>query len=61
MKKNQVLENPYLLFLPFLIAFLIYIIINPTNGTSGDEARYLSYANNLMNGYYSPPGLVMYR
>jgi hypothetical protein len=41
MKKNQVLENPYLLFLPFLIAFLIYIIINPTNGTSGDEARYL--------------------
>ena len=55
MKKTNILKNPYLLFSPFLIAFIIYVFIQPTNGTFGDEPRYLLYAQNLNHGFYSPP------
>jgi hypothetical protein len=54
MKKIKIPQNPYLLFLPVLIALIIYILINPTNGT-GDEARYMWYAKNMIHGFYSPP------
>ena len=53
MKKIRVSHNPYLLFLPFLIVFIIYVFIQPPN-LSGDELRYLSYARRLLQGYYSP-------
>lgn len=55
MKYNLFLRNPYLLFLPFLIVFLIYILLYPTDGASGDQLRYLTYAHNLTHGYYAPP------
>jgi hypothetical protein len=55
MKINPIFKNPFILFSPFLIAFLIWVIICPPNGTSGDEARYLGYAQNLIHGFYSPP------
>lgn len=56
MKKINFLKNPYLLFSPFLFAFIIYIItFSPTDITAGDTARYLLYANNLIQGFYSPP------
>lgn len=49
------LYNPYLLFSPFLIAFIIYVFILPTDGLAGDQPRYLEYAQNLIHGFYSPP------
>lgn len=48
-------KNPYLLFAPFLILFIIYVLIVPTNGQVGDESRYLLFAKNLIHGFYSLP------
>lgn len=48
-------KNPFLLFLPFLILYAILILIFATNESKGDEGRYLMYAQNLTNGFYSPP------
>jgi len=53
MKKVNILHNPYLLFSPILLILIIYVIINPTQ-CIGDEARYLWYAKNMLNGFYSP-------
>ena len=51
MKKINILQNPYLLFFPFLIIYIIYIFNSPTEGNYGDEIGYLMYAENLLNGY----------
>jgi hypothetical protein len=55
MNYRRIINNPFVLFLPFLIAFIAYAVISPTNGASGDEGRYLQYAKNLIHGFYSPP------
>jgi len=56
MKKVNIYWNPYLLFSPFLLAFIIYIIIfSSPDLTAGDPGRYLMYAQNLIKGFYSPP------
>ncbi|MFZ4704721.1 MAG: ArnT family glycosyltransferase [Bacteroidales bacterium] len=55
MKKIIVKISPYLLFLPYLILFTIWVLISQTKGTFGDEGRYLLYAHNLIHGFYSPP------
>lgn len=44
-----------MLFSPFLIAFVIFVIINHPHGNEGDSERYLMYAKNLLHGFYSPP------
>ena len=54
-KKYKRISNPFILFLPFLLLFIAYVLIFPTNGHEGDEARYLMFANNLVHGFYSPP------
>ncbi|KAA9039309.1 hypothetical protein FW778_10790 [Ginsengibacter hankyongi] len=54
MKKIKSIKNPFLIFLPFLILLMIYALLNPTSG-NGDEHRYLTFAHNLINGFYSPP------
>ncbi len=51
-------KNPFLLFLPFLILYIVIVFLFPTDGTSGDENRYLMYVNNILHGYYSPPDTV---
>lgn len=51
---SKITKNPYLLFLPFLIIYIIYILINPSD-FSGDDIRYLQFAKNLIHGFYSPP------
>ncbi len=59
--KNILLNKPWLLFAPFLVAYLIMIYkMNVTIPVvlMGDEPRYLEYANNLLNGYFSPKGKV---
>lgn len=56
MKKSDILKNPFILFSPFLVLFVFYILkIAPSDLTEGDPARYLMYARNLINGFYSPP------
>jgi len=54
---NSTVRNPYLIFSPFLIFFIGYVIYFMTDGVSGDQPRYLMYADNLMHGFYSPPEL----
>lgn len=49
------IKNPYLLFLPFLFFFIGLVLHSPTQGNSGDESRYLMFAQNLLHGFYSPP------
>jgi len=55
MKKINIIHNPYLLFFPFLVAFILFVLAFPSDGKGGDELRYLYYAQNLIHGFYSPP------
>ena len=55
MKKINIIHNPYLLFLPFLVVFILFVLAFPSDGKGGDELRYLLYAQNLIHGFYSPP------
>ena len=55
MRKIYRINNPYILFLPFLIFYIALVFIHPTHGNKGDESRYLMFANNLLHGFYSPP------
>lgn len=43
--------NPFLLFLPFLLLYLAFVFIFQTNGSFGDESRYLIYARFMIDGY----------
>jgi len=53
-QRIKIPENPFLLFLPFLLLYLAYVLLKPTHGNEADEGRYLSFVQNLMQGYYSP-------
>jgi 4-amino-4-deoxy-L-arabinose transferase-like glycosyltransferase len=53
LKNIKITKNPYLLFLPFLLAYSVFIILN-CQPSQGDETRYLFYTNNLLHGFYSP-------
>src|SRR5213078_1120660 len=46
------------LVLAFLIVDLIRIRLSLPYPRSGDEWRYIYYANNLLHGYFSPPERV---
>ncbi len=48
-------HNIYIKLLPFLILYIAICILFTNNELVGDEGRYLSFANNLLNGFYSPP------
>ncbi len=54
-KNIKTSRNPFILFLPFLILYVTLILIFATNESNGDEGRYLMYAQNLTQGFYSPP------
>ncbi len=54
-KNKGIKRNPYLLFFPFLILYIILILIFAKNENFGDEIRYITYAENLTHGFYSPP------
>lgn len=47
---RKYLQNPFILFFPFLIFYLILVILFPTAGTAGDQDRYLIYAQFMING-----------
>jgi len=52
---SSIAKKPYLLFLPLLIAYILFIIIKGNGALNGDELRYLRDARNLLKGSYSPP------
>jgi len=52
--RNKILKNPFILFLPFLILYIVIAILFPTNGTTGDEGLYLKLGHRLLNGFFSP-------
>jgi hypothetical protein len=47
--------NPFILFSPFLLFYIVLVILSPAPGFTGDEGRYLMFAQNLVQGFYSPP------
>ena len=49
------IKNPYIIFIPFLLFYFLLVLQHPTHGNFGDEERYLTFAQNLINGFYSPP------
>jgi hypothetical protein len=51
-------KNPWFLFAPFLVFYLILIYLLRGNGLIGDEPRYIQYAHNLLQGFYSPKNEV---
>lgn len=60
MKTIRLTKNPFLLFLPFLLIYAIFIILH-FEISKGDEIRYLVYTHNLLHGFYSPPapGIIL--
>lgn len=54
-KKFSLTRNPFLLFLPFLILYVAFILIFAKNVNDGDEGRYLMYAQNLTHGFFTLP------
>ncbi len=55
LKNFKVSQNPFLLFLPFLIFYIVLILIFAIGSNHGDEDRYLNYAVNLTHGFYTLP------
>ena len=47
-------KNPYLLFFPFLLFFIVFVLKFHSDVMEGDEGRYLFFAQNLLHGFYSP-------
>jgi hypothetical protein len=46
-------RSPFIIFLPFLVLYLVVVLIYAKNENTGDEIRYLNYAHNLTQGYFS--------
>lgn len=55
MINKKITKNPFLLFSPFLIVLMAVVIIFKTNGTTGDEGRYISLAENILHNYNATP------
>ncbi len=51
MKKINKTKNPFLIFLPFLVLYIVYVVICHTNGGYGDESRYLIYSRYMIDGH----------
>lgn len=58
--KFKLPRNPYLLFSPFLLLYIIIVLLFQANVLWGDESRYLIYAQNLTHGFYSGPDVDLY-
>jgi hypothetical protein len=59
-KNIKTKKNQYLIFLPFLFFYIVFILIHYSKINEGDEPRYLYYAHNLLMGFYSPPAPDVY-
>jgi hypothetical protein len=52
---KNILRSPYILFIPFLIFYACFIIINRPPKLHDDEVRYMEFTQHLLKGFYSPP------
>jgi len=52
--KRYINLNPFIVFSPFLLLFIIIVIKFNSNQWGGDEARYYGFAKNILMGFYSP-------
>lgn len=50
--------NPWLIFSPFLAIFIVLVLKLHSDKMEGDESRYYMYAQNLLQGFYSPKDVV---
>lgn len=55
MRNLKLTLNPYLIFSPFLIFFIVLVLKRHTDAMEGDESGYIYLAQNLLQGFYSPP------
>src|ERR1700712_1317916 len=55
MKRILKIRNPYLIFLPFLLFYLFFASSFYSLDFIGDERRFITYAQALLHGFYSPP------
>jgi 4-amino-4-deoxy-L-arabinose transferase-like glycosyltransferase len=53
-----IFKNVWFKLLPFLLLYISIVLIFHEDTMVGDEQRYIDFANNLINGYYSPPGQI---
>jgi len=53
--KNKINQNPFLLFSPFFLLYIVLVLKFQVNIFTGDEIRHVYFANNLLKGFYSPP------
>ena len=51
----QLLKNEWILFLPFLLFYFFIVVFFSKDYYIGDEPRYLMFAENVLQGFYSPP------
>lgn len=49
-------RNPWVIFFPFFIFYLVLIFVFREKNMSGDTGRYLIYAENLIQGFYAFEG-----
>lgn len=55
MKDFKFTKNPFLLFSPFLLLFIVMVFKQTNPAMEGDESGYIYFATNLLHGFYSPP------
>jgi hypothetical protein len=55
LKKIKLTKNPFLIFSPFLLFYLVFILTLYSKPLWGDEIRHFAYVQNLFHGFYSPP------
>jgi hypothetical protein len=55
MKSSRLFERPWLIFLPFLLMYTVFIVYTSSPALHGDEVRHMSYVRNLSQGFFSPP------
>ncbi len=51
-------SNPWLLFAPYLLLFILLVFRFHSDEMVGDESRYVGFAENLLRGFYSPKSEV---
>jgi len=59
MKFRNLIKTPGFIFLPFLFLYVGLVFLFPTDGTEGDETRYMQYAMNLLNFLHSQDSLIV--
>lgn len=55
MKMKKLIQNDFIRLLPFLVLYLLISTVFAPDNFVGDEIRYFTFAQNLTNGFYSPP------